>query len=340
MFLKYGLVLPQGMLYDLPRNPVEAYNFIINMAMKAEELGFNSIWFFDHLQPYPIITRDNVFESLMLLSSIAVLTKRIKIGLLVACSLFRYPTLLAKMSSIIDYISNGRLIFGVGVCWYEREFRRFGINFPKYAERVKMLEEALEITIKSWIQDEVYFRGKYFNIEGFINFPKPKQKPYPPILIGGSSKGLLKIVAKYGDLWNYVGPINKLDERYKQIKAYCNKLGRPCNIKKTYYTWIISGPSRFVVSRRIGKFLFKILSKAISYPTSSIGVLGDFIRKTWRRVGFSLSPETLLVGTYKEVRKKIEIIKSKGVHEVMLYIPLLYEEPNVLEEYVEKILVI
>jgi len=166
----------------------------------------------------------------MLLFNIAVLTKRIKIGLLVACSLFRYPTLLAKMASIIDSISNGRLIFGIGLCWYGREFRRFRIKFPKYSERVKILEEALEITIKSWLQDEIYFKGKYFNVGGFINFLKPKQKPYPPILIGDSSMGILKITAKYGNMWNYVGPIDKLNEKFKQIQAIRGLLVTPYSV--------------------------------------------------------------------------------------------------------------
>jgi len=89
-----------------------------------------------------------------------VLTKRLKIGLLAACNPFRYPTLLAKMASIIDSISNGRLIFGIGLCLYGREFSQFGIKFPKYSKRVKMLEEALEITIKLWLQDKVYFKEK------------------------------------------------------------------------------------------------------------------------------------------------------------------------------------
>ena len=79
-------------------------------------------------------------------------------------------------------------------------------------------------------------------------------------------------------------PINKLDDKFEQIKAYCNKLRRPRDIKKAYYTWIISGPSRLAASRRAGKFLFKMLPKAISYPTSSIRVLSDFIRKAWSRI--------------------------------------------------------
>ncbi|RLG76416.1 MAG: hypothetical protein DRO23_01060 [Thermoprotei archaeon] len=137
----------------LARNPVKAYEFIKDIVIKAEELGFNSIWFFDHLIPYPIASRDIVFEASTLLSNIATLTKRIKIGVLVFCNLFRYPTVLAKIASTIDNISGGRLIFDIGLCWYQKEFKQYGIPFPHYDERLKALEESLEIIIKSWIQD-------------------------------------------------------------------------------------------------------------------------------------------------------------------------------------------
>jgi len=91
------------------------------------------------------------------------------------------------------------------------------------------------------------------------------------------------------------------------------------------------------VFKRAERVLLKFAYKIISRPLSSMKLFTEFLSRTWSRAGFSLSSEALLIGTYNEVRRKLEIIGSKGVQEVMLYIPLLYKEPGVLEEYVKNL---
>ena len=109
------------------------------------------------------------------------------------------------MASTLDVLSGGRLEFGIGACWYAEEFSRYGIAFPRFSERIRMLDEALVIIKLSWTGREVNYHGKYYRVKGLIMVPKPIQKPHPPVVIGGSSKSILNVVAKHANKWNYMG---------------------------------------------------------------------------------------------------------------------------------------
>ncbi|HDI74890.1 MAG TPA: LLM class flavin-dependent oxidoreductase [Thermoprotei archaeon] len=141
--LKIGLFVPQGWRLDLPPDlpPAEQWSLIVKVAKRAEELGFDSLWVFDHFHtvPQPLKGR-SVFEAWTTLTALAAVTNKIRLGTLVTCVLYRYPTVLAKIVANVDVISNGRVEFGIGACWYENEFRGYGIPFPKPADRIKALE--------------------------------------------------------------------------------------------------------------------------------------------------------------------------------------------------------
>ena len=173
-------------------------------------------------------------------------TEKIKLGQIVTCNSYRNPALLGKMASILDVISGGRLLFGIGAGWYEHEYMGYGFDFPKASVRIGMLDEAVQIIKKMWTEEKVDFKGKYYNMKNAVNYPKPLQKPHPPILIGGGGEKLtLRIVAKYADIYNWWswGDVNfktKLDV----LKRHCKEIGREYEeIEKSYSNDVIIGES-------------------------------------------------------------------------------------------------
>jgi alkanesulfonate monooxygenase SsuD/methylene tetrahydromethanopterin reductase-like flavin-dependent oxidoreductase (luciferase family) len=120
---------------------------------------------------------------------------------------FRNPALLAKTASTLDCISNGRLIMGLGSGWQRTEYEAHGYPYPSTAERLDQLEEGLNVLKAMWTQEEPAWEGRYFKIRNAYNHPRPVQKPYPPIMLGGSGKRLLQIAAKHADIALLTPPI-------------------------------------------------------------------------------------------------------------------------------------
>jgi alkanesulfonate monooxygenase SsuD/methylene tetrahydromethanopterin reductase-like flavin-dependent oxidoreductase (luciferase family) len=199
----------------------------------CEELGYDSIWFGDHLT-----TGGSRFEVWTILSALSALTKKIRLGTLVLCNNWRNPALLAKMAATLDVISQGRLEFGIGSGWNQEEHETYGYAFQKPHVRIARMRESLEIMKKLWTEEKPSFDGKYYHIHDVVCDPKPLQKPYPPITIGGGGENLtLKAVAAYADRWNARGLADEYKHKLDLLKKYCARIGRDYNsIDKTYYT--------------------------------------------------------------------------------------------------------
>jgi alkanesulfonate monooxygenase SsuD/methylene tetrahydromethanopterin reductase-like flavin-dependent oxidoreductase (luciferase family) len=174
----------------------------------------------------------NIFECFTLLSALAVITEKVKIGQIVVCSSYRNPSLLAKMLSTLDIISNGRVELGIGAGWYEQEYLAYGYDFSSNITRIMQLDESIKIIKAMWIEKYASFQGKYYKIKDAICNPKPIQKPHPLIMVGGSGeKYLLKVVAKHADRYNlFFGSPNEMKRKISILKEYCNTIGR--NYKK------------------------------------------------------------------------------------------------------------
>jgi F420-dependent oxidoreductase-like protein len=196
-------------------------------ALRAvEDLGFDSAWTYDHLLPFAGPDDDPSFETLTTLGAMAVLTRRVRIGVLVAGVLYRDPATLAKSAAQVDQMSGGRLEFSLGAAWAEREFRAYGLPFPPMAERYERLDEALQIVKLLWTQDRTTFEGRHYRLEDAPCAPGPLQAPYPPITIGGSGLGSLRMAARHATRWNFVGSAEKLAERADRLQRCCEEIGR------------------------------------------------------------------------------------------------------------------
>jgi len=192
----------------------------------VEDLGFGSVWTFDHLLPFAGPDDRPCFETLTTLAAMAVLTSRARIGALVNGVLYRPPSVLAKAAAQVDEMSGGRLDFSLGAAWAEREFKAYGLDFPPLAERYARLDEALQLVKLLWAQHRTTYRGRFYQVEEAPCDPKPVQSPHPPITIGGSGLGSLRIAAAHADRVNLIGPAAKCGERIAKLEQLCAGAGR------------------------------------------------------------------------------------------------------------------
>ncbi len=230
--LRFGLFVPQGWILDLVdiEDPIEQFEAMSRVAQTAERLGFDSIWLFDHFHTYHRPVLETTFECWTSTAALARDTSRIRVGQMVTCNGYRNPALLAKMASTVDVLSHGRLDFGIGAGWYQHEFDAYGYTFPQVPERLRMLEESLQVIRAMWTEPYASFSGEHYRIDGAINEPKGVQKPHPPIWVGGSGERVtLRLAAQYGDATNFGGHLDDLDwyrHKFDVIRGHCDAIGR------------------------------------------------------------------------------------------------------------------
>ena len=181
------------------------------MATTAERLGFDSIWYAEHPavpvksdSPFPSTggeipwTYSHFNEPYIALARASGVTTKIKLATGITLVPQRNPLLLAKEIAALDFHSGGRFIFGVGTGWLREEVELFGGNFPR---RWTQTREALEVMKALWTQDPAEYHGEFYDFPPVRSNPKPKQKPYPPIIIGGAAKNVLKRIVAHADGW-------------------------------------------------------------------------------------------------------------------------------------------
>ena len=177
---------------------------ILETALAAEALGYDSIWVSDHVV---VPDHHNVFgevfyDPLISLGFIASATSRVELGTSVLVLPYRNPLVLAKSVSSLDALSEGRVILGVGSGWLKGEFKALGVD---YSRRGRMTDEYIEIMKELWTSESPSYKGEHFSFSGIRFEPKPVQKPHPPIWVGGESRRSVERAVKYGDGWHPVG---------------------------------------------------------------------------------------------------------------------------------------
>ncbi|HKM77962.1 MAG TPA: LLM class flavin-dependent oxidoreductase, partial [Candidatus Bathyarchaeia archaeon] len=232
---KVGVFVPQATFYpDMPptMRPTQWYQLTLQVAREAEQLGFDSIWAWDftfaNLQPlaqsYTRVTGSSL-EPWILLSSLVNETKHIRLGQMVSCNTYRHPSLLSTMATTLDVASNGRLELGIGAGW-NTQYGEFGLTFPKSSARIKMVEETIQIIKLLWTKDRVNFKGKYYTLQDAHGIMKPVQKPHPPILVGGGQDGMLRVIAKHADKFNYFCTLEEYSRKIEKLRKYSEDFGR------------------------------------------------------------------------------------------------------------------
>ena len=234
----FGAFMPQGWKMELATiEGAEAkWAAAVRIAQRAEELGYDSIWVYDHVHNVPRPAHEAVFECWTTMAAISQLTSRIRLGQMVGCNSYRQPSLLAKITSTIDVISGGRLDWGIGAGWYENEYRGYGYEFPAAKDRIGMLRETVEIVRSMWTKPETTYEGRYYDVRRANCDPKPVQSPHPPIWIGGGGEQLtLRVVARYADCSNFGGRPDEWGRKCEILKGHCAAVGRDYDeIRKTW----------------------------------------------------------------------------------------------------------
>jgi F420-dependent oxidoreductase-like protein len=235
--LQFGVFAPQGWKMELsPIDGAEAkWAKCVEIAVLAEELGFDSLWVYDHFHNVPKPAHEAVFECWTTLAALSQRTSRIRLGQMVGCNSYRQPSVLAKITSSIDVISGGRLDWGIGAGWYENEYQGYGFDFPPAKDRIGMLRECVEIVRSMWTEPETTYEGRYYRLQRANCDPKPLQQPHPPILIGGGGEQLtLRVVARLADRANFGGSPEQFAHKCEVLKQHCKDVGRDYDeIEKT-----------------------------------------------------------------------------------------------------------
>jgi probable F420-dependent oxidoreductase len=204
--MKIGLFAPLG-------NPFSTPEYIATLGREAEARGFHSIWaaehvvlFDDYASQYPYAAdgkipaggESGILEPFTALSFIAAVTDRIRLGTGICLVPQRNPVYTAKEVTAVDWLSNGRFDFGIGVGWLKEEFDACNVDFAHRGTRTR---EYIEVMRRLWQDPISEHHGEYYDMPGLRQYPKPVQQPHPPIHIGGESDAALKRVADFGQGW-------------------------------------------------------------------------------------------------------------------------------------------
>jgi len=237
--LQLGLLLRSGEQAQ-PVGRVIGWGELCEMAQMAEAVGFDTIWMADHLimrNAGSVVmepgTSRGPLEAWTVLSAIAAVTKRVTLGPFVACNSFREPALLAKMADTLDEVSGGRVILGLGAGWHEPEYTAFGFPFDHLAGR---FEEALKIIVPLLKGERVTLHGSYYDVDDCELRPRGPRPGGPPIWIGAKRPRMMRLVAKYADVYNAVWfrEPSQLVQPYANLEAACREVGRdPATIGRT-----------------------------------------------------------------------------------------------------------
>lgn len=234
--MKFGLLIFPT---DYAIQPVE-------LGVAAEERGFESIWLPEHthipasrLTPWPggsDLPKEywHTHDPFVALAAIAGATSRIRIATGICLVIERDPITLAKEVASLDMISGGRFIFGIGAGWNAEEMENHGASFK---ERWEIVREKIEAMKEIWTKDEPEYHGRYVNFDKIWSWPKPVQKPHPPIILGSETKWARQRVVDYGDGWMPIfGMSPDLGESVKDLRDRAEKAGRdPKSISLTMY---------------------------------------------------------------------------------------------------------
>lgn len=316
MTVPVGVFVPQGWRLDLVEidSPEQQYEAMTSVATRAESLGFDSVWLYDHFYTVPTIEQETTFEAWISTAGLCRDTSRIKVGQMVTCNGYRNPALLAKMASTVDVMSHSRLICGLGAGWYESEWRGYGFGFPQLKDRMGAFREATEIIYRMWTEENPKFDGKYYQIDGPVNMPKGAHQPHPRLWLGGSGeKVTLRLVARWADGCNIGGDIDTLTHKFEVLKRHCDKVGRNYD-------------------------------EITRSSTSMVHLIGEgddpeaATAKARGKVSFHAYGRQVVVGTADQIAEKLRERIAAGVTYVIVYLPRVAYDSEQLERFAGEVM--
>jgi len=278
---------------------------LVEYGVWVEELGFESLWVWDHIllgtEPhFPIA------DSLTMLTAVAARTRRIRLGTGILILPLRNPLLLAKQLSTLDLLAEGRLVLGMASGWYKREFDAVGVPFE---QRGKIMDRNLEIMTRLWTEPDVTAEIPPYNLRHAVMFPKPAAKPRPRILIGGYVDAVLKRAGQRGDGWlTYFYTPDGFARSWQKVSDFAREAGKdPTTLENGNQLPIMVGPSRQAVQDR----------------------MLEWLKTEWDYASWSESTtESAVMGTPDECVAQLRAHEAVGVQRIVL-VPYRYERSQV-----------
>ena len=197
-------------------------------ARRVDELGYDSLWTWDHVYAIFGDPYQPIFEGYTTLAAWAKVTSRVKLGLLVGANPLRNPGLVAKMLTTIDHASGGRAIAGIGGAWFELEHTAHGIDFGSgFGQRLDWLDEAAA-ALRTLLDGGTVSSqpGSHYAFDELVLLPRPLQERLPIMIGGGGEKKTLRTVARYADQWNVMGSPDVLAHKLDVLRRHCDDVGR------------------------------------------------------------------------------------------------------------------
>jgi alkanesulfonate monooxygenase SsuD/methylene tetrahydromethanopterin reductase-like flavin-dependent oxidoreductase (luciferase family) len=306
---------PGAGLFRTPNLPRLDAPAALASAVRAEALGYDSLWVADHL----MLGREQaVLEGWTTLAAIAGATRRATLGLIHQAHFFRHPAVAAKMMATLDQLAGGRFIFFADTGTRAEEHHAYGLPYPAAMEqRMPALLEGLELTLRLWQSSEaapLTFEGRFYRVREAVCQPPPLTRPHPPLWLGEAHPLTLAACARLGQGWNSapVG-VNALRERLEALRGACRAAGRNFNeLEISYETQVLIAPTRAAVREKLRDMLALAGDDA---PEQEIRAFADGRSDDYP---FALT-HAWLVGTPDEVAQQLQAYLDLGVRHFLLW---------------------
>ncbi len=242
MTIRLGLQIP-NFSYGTP--VAELFPTVVAQAREAEAAGFDAVFVMDHFYQLPMLGSPDqpMLEAYTALGALATATERVLLGTLVTGNTYRNPTLLAKIITTLDVISQGRAVLGVGTGWFELEHTQLGFEFGTFTERFAKLDEALQIMLPMLAGERVSFDGRYYRTEEAVAVPSSRD--HVPLMIGGSGeRKTFGLAARYFDHLNIIAAFDELPGKVAALAQRCEEADRdPATLETSVLLTVIPDPN-------------------------------------------------------------------------------------------------
>jgi F420-dependent oxidoreductase-like protein len=315
--VKFGLFIPQGWRMDLVGiDPQQHWGVMAGLARRVDANDdWTSIWVYDHFHTTPQPTNEATHEAWTLMSALGAVTGRVRLGQMCGCMSYRNPAYLAKVAATVDIVSEGRIEMGIGAGWYEHEWRAYGYGFPRAGERIKRLEEGVQIFRDMWTTGSATFHGEHYDVDGAICAPQPlqgtvvpgsKYNGIPMWIAGGGEKKTLRIAAQYADYTNFDGSLEGFTHKSEVLRGHCQDVGRDFDeiVRSANYNVVI-GRDEHEVQNRLGWIREQYLRAGLTEEKADEVVHG-----------FANGPA---VGTPEQIVEKFKKLEAAGMTYAITY---------------------
>jgi len=307
--MRFGTFIPQGWRFDLVGiEPADQWAVMRDLAKAADAGPWESLWLYDHFHTTPVPSQEATHEAWTLMSAFAASTDRIRLGQMCTCMSYRNPAYLAKVAATVDIVSGGRTEMGIGGGWYEHEWRAYGYGFPSAGDRLRRLDEGVQIMRQAWTEGSATLDGKFYQVDGAIVQPQPLQDGGIPLWIaGGGEKVTLRIAAKYAAYTNFSAVPEEFDAKSAILRAHTEAVGTDFDaiVRSTNFNTVI-GETEAEVEDRLAAIEARVAPH-----------LGD------RTDGFMQAYRSTpgLVGTPEQIIERLQDMSARGLGYAIHYFP-------------------